>query len=80
MRIYWMFLEGELAERVGFYTALILKCFVTYKGLTKLSTSIFGPYLNMFNIAQTKSVGSEMISSPLIQHQSSLRSPHKAAA
>jgi hypothetical protein len=34
----------------------------------------------MFNIAQTKGVGSEMISSPLTQSQSSLRNPHKAAA
>ena len=34
----------------------------------------------VFNIAQTKGVGSEMISSPLIQDQFSLRNPHKAAA
>jgi hypothetical protein len=33
-----------MAERVGFYTALILKGVVTYKVLTKLSSSIFGPY------------------------------------
>jgi hypothetical protein len=36
--------------------------------------------LSVFNIAQTKGVGSEMISSPSTQDQSFPSSPHKAAA